>query len=213
MAKFGLAGFLGLAASVGGVALPAPAKDVAPAATNVATRVAVFAGGCFWCTEAAFEQLDGVTDVVSGYAGDKKDNASYRVVGSGATKHAEAIRITYDPKKITYGQLLQVLFTISEPTVKDKQGPDEGPQYRMAVFFADDEEKQVTEAYIAQLTAAKVYNEPIATTVEPIGAGFFVAEDYHQDYVKHNPSQPYVRAWSLPKVEKVRSAFPDKVKK
>lgn len=218
MAKIGLVGILGMAAAaVSGTGkasapVPAPEKDVA-APTQDGTRTAVFAGGCFWCTEAAFEQLEGVSNVESGYAGDTKDNASYRVVGSGMTKHAEAIRITYDPKKISYGQLLQVLFAISEPTVKDKQGPDAGPQYRMAVFFANDEEKVVTQAYIAQLEKAKIYDRPIVTTVEPIGAGFFLAEDYHQDYVKHNPNQPYVQAWSIPKAEKVKELFPDKVKK
>lgn len=212
MAKLGLAAFLGLAGAAG-VTLPKPALDLPPAKEGETLRTTVFAGGCFWCTEAAFEQLDGVTDVVSGYCGGSKATADYQTVGSGSTGHAEAIRITYDPRKITYAQLLHVLFTISEPTVKDKQGPDAGTQYRMAVFFANEEEKKVATAYIEQLTQAKVYDKPIATTVEPIGVGFFEAEKYHQDYVRHNPDQPYVRAWSLPKAAMVRELFPNEVKK
>jgi peptide-methionine (S)-S-oxide reductase len=213
MAKMSLAAILGLAGAVG-VSLPKPEVDFpAPKEGESTTRTAVFAGGCFWCTEAAFEQLEGVTDVVSGYCGDTKEKADYETVCSGTTNHAEAIKITYDAKKITYGELLRVLFTISEPTLKDRQGPDEGHQYRMAIFYGSDEEKKVAQSYIDQLTKAKVYDKPIQTTVEPIGLGFFQAEAYHQDYVKHHPDQPYVRAVSLPKVAKTRAAFPDEVKK
>lgn len=212
MAKLSLAALLGMAEAVG-TALPKAEVDLPAPSPNETTRTAVFAGGCFWCTEAAFEQLEGVTKVVSGYAGDTKDKADYETVCSGSTKHAEAIEITYDPRKITYGELLRVLFTISEPTVKDRQGPDSGHQYRMAVFYNNEDERKVAQAYIDQLTKAKIYDRPIVTTVEPLTYGFFEAEQYHQNYVKNHPNQPYVRAWSLPKVAKVRAAFPEEVKK
>lgn len=213
MAKLSLAAMLGLAGAVG-VSLPKPELDLAPPKEGESSvRTAVFAAGCFWCTEAAFEQLEGVTDVVSGYAGDTKEKADYETVCSGTTNHAEAIKITYDAKKISYAELLRILFTISEPTLKDRQGPDTGRQYRMAIFYANDEEKKVAQGYIDQLTKAKVYEKPIQTTVEPLGFGFFAAEKYHQDYVKNNPNQPYVRAVSIPRVEKLRAAFPDELKK
>ena len=185
--------------------LPKPNTDL-PAAKEGETRTAVLAGGCFWCVEAAFEQLKGVSDVTSGYAGGTKETANYEQYASGG--HVEVVRITYDPHVITYAQLLQVLFTISEPTVKDKQGPDAGPQYRMAVFYANDDEKRVAEAYIKQLTDANVFDKPIQTTLDPLKA-FYPAEEYHQDYVKKNPNHPYVRAWSIPKIEKTRQAFPE----
>lgn len=212
MAKLSLAALLGMAESVG-AALPKAEVDLPAPTQQETTRTAVFAGGCFWCTEAAFEQLEGVKEVVSGYAGDKKETATYETVCSGSTKHAEAIRIVYDPHKITYGELLRVLFTISEPTVKDRQGPDSGHQYRMAVFYQNEDERKAAQAYIEQLTKARIYDRPIVTTVEPLTYGFFDAEQYHQDYVKNHPNQPYVRAWSLPKMAKVREAFPDELKK
>ena len=191
-------------------ALPKPATDLAAPKEGETTRSAVLAGGCFWCVEAAFEQLKGVSDVTSGYAGGTKETANYEQYASGG--HVEVVRITYDPHVITYAQLLQVLFTISEPTIKDKQGPDAGPQYRMAVFYANDDEKHVAEAYIKQLTEAKVFGDkPIQTTLDPLKE-FYPAEEYHQDYVKKNPNHPYVRAWSIPKVQKTRAAFPDLLK-
>jgi peptide-methionine (S)-S-oxide reductase len=213
MTKFSLAAMLGLAVGGGAKVLPAPAVDLPSAAESEKTRTAVFAGGCFWCTEVVFEQLEGVSEVVSGYVGDVKANANYEQVSAGVTKHAEAIRITYDPGKITYGQLLQVFFSVHDPTTKDRQGPDWGHQYRSAVFFANEEEKKVATAYIEQLGAAKSFEKPIVTTVEPMGDGFFDAEKYHQDYVKHNPGNPYVRVNALPKVEKVRELFPERIKK
>jgi len=186
--------------------LPKPATDL-PQAKEGETRTAVLAGGCFWCVEAAFEQLKGVSDVTSGYAGGSKETANYEQYASGG--HVEVVRITYDPHIISYAQLLQVLFTISEPTIKDKQGPDAGPQYRMAVFYANDDERKVAEVYIKQLTDAKVFGDkPIQTTLDPLNA-FYPAEEYHQDYVKKNPNHPYVRAWSIPKIEKTRQAFPE----
>jgi peptide-methionine (S)-S-oxide reductase len=172
------------------------------------TRTAVFAGGCFWCVEAVFEQLAGVKDAVSGYAGGTKDTANYEAVCTGKTAHAEAVRITYDPSKISYGELLRVFFATHDPTTKDRQGPDFGPQYRSAVFYQDQEQKKVAEDYIKQLNESKVFPKPVVTTLEPLKAGgFYVAEKYHQDYAVCNPQNPYIRANALPKVKKVREKF------
>jgi peptide-methionine (S)-S-oxide reductase len=175
-------------------------------------QIAVFAGGCFWCTEAVFEPLRGVSSVVSGYAGDTKETATYEQVGSGDTKHAESIQIIYDPTKISYGDLLHVYFGIIDPTTKDRQGPDAGTQYRSTIFYLNEEQKQVTEAYIKQLTDDKVFSAPIVTTLEPIGLGFFPAEEYHQDFVARHPNHPYVQAWSVPKIEKLNKKFKDLLK-
>ncbi|CAN5647324.1 peptide-methionine (S)-S-oxide reductase MsrA [soil metagenome] len=192
--------------------VPKPQTDW-PAKQGETSRSVVFAGGCFWCSEAVFEKLEGVTDVVSGYAGGTKAQATYEQVGSGKTRHAESIRITYDPSKISYAQLLQVLFTVFEPTALNYQGPDHGTQYRIAVFCDSDAQKKVTDAYIQQLTDAKVFDKPIAVTVEPLGDGFFPAEGYHQDYVAHHPDDTYVVRWSVPKVAKLRAHFPELLKK
>ena len=190
--------------------LPKPEGDL-PAPKAGETRTAVFAGGCFWCTEGAFEQFRGVKAVVSGYAGDSKETANYKTVCSGTTKHAEAIKITYDPAVITYNQLLQIFFTAHDPTTKDRQGNDAGHQYRSAIFYENDEQKKVAGDYIKQLNDAKAFDAPVVTTLEPL-TGFYPAEDYHQDYVALNPDQPYVRACALPKMEKVRKAFKDWLK-
>lgn len=186
--------------------LPAPATGLS---AETGARTAVFAAGCFWCVEAVFEAIDGVRDVVSGYAGGKKGTAAYRKVASGATRHAEAVRIRYDPTRVRYAELLHVLFSTHDPTTKDRQGPDRGPQYRSTIFYASAEEKRVAEAYISQLNRAKVFRRPIVTTLEPLEA-FYVAEDYHQDFVRRNPEHPYVRQWALPKVAKVNKLFADK---
>lgn len=193
--------------------LPAPASDLPAPVEGETTRSAIFAGGCFWCVEAVFEQLDGVSEVISGYAGDSEANANYDAVCSGSTKHAEAVKIVYDPRKISYGQLLRVFFTTHDPTTLNRQGPDAGPQYRSAIFYANEQEKAVAAAYIKQLADAKSFAQPVVTTLEPLGQGFFAAEKYHQDYAKLNPNQPYVRQWSLPKVAKVREKFPEQLKK
>jgi peptide-methionine (S)-S-oxide reductase len=170
-------------------------------------RDAVLAGGCFWCTEAVYRQIDGVSDVVSGYAGGTAETANYEAVCSGRTGHAEAIRVTYDPAKLSYGMLLKVFFaTAHDPTQLNRQGNDMGTQYRSAIFWADPEEKAVAEAYIAQLDAAKVFPAPIVTTLEKLEK-FYVAETYHQDYAARNPGQGYIRAVSMPKVEKTRKVF------
>jgi peptide-methionine (S)-S-oxide reductase len=195
-------------------ALPAPQSDLPAPSEGQTSRTAVFAGGCFWCTEAVFEEMNGVTEAVSGYAGGSKESADYKKVSAGQTDHAEAIRITYDPRKVTYGKLLQVFFAIHDPTTKDRQGPDWGRQYRSAVFYQNDDEKRVAEAYIKQLTEAKCFDGPIVTTLEPLAAdGFYSAEDYHQDYVKHHPQDGYVRQNALPKLKKLRDKFTDALKK
>jgi len=190
--------------------VPDPAVDL-EVAEDAGPQTAVFAGGCFWCTEAVFERVEGVTDVVSGYAGGSADKADYQLVASGQTEHAEAIRITYDPAVIGYGELMKIFMTVAhDPTQLNRQGPDVGKQYRSAIFYQSDDEKRVVEAYIEQLGAAGVYGSPIVTTVEPIGAGFFEAEGYHQDYAQHNPTAPYIRFNAMPKVEKLQKAFPDR---
>ncbi len=201
--------------------VPAPATQPqstdnpasAPAASQPATtRTAVFAGGCFWCTEAVFEQLQGVSAVVSGYAGGDANTATYAKVSAGQTKHAEVIQITYDPQVITYRELLHVFFaTAHDPTQLNRQGPDVGTQYRSAVFYQSPEEQAFVQAYIDQLNEAGIFDKPIATTLEPLTT-FHAAEAYHQDFVDRNPTQGYVEAWAVPKVKKTREKFADQLK-
>src|SRR2546422_5128278 len=174
----------------------APASGDAPA---------VLAGGCFWCVEAVYLQLDGVRTVKSGYAGGTADTADYETVCTGTTDHAEAVEIAYDPSRLSYGKLLKVFFSIAhDPTTKDRQGPDVGRQYRSAIFYATAEQKRIAEAYIAQLDGAKVFERPIVTEVVPLGR-FYEAEAYHQNYAARNPGQPYIAFNALPKVKKVRT--------
>ena len=187
--------------------LPQPATDL-PAPSPGETRTAVFAGGCFWCVEAVFEPLAGVTDVTSGYAGGTADTADYKKVSSGQTDHAESVQVTYDATKISYGTLLRVFMTMHNPTQPDGQHPDYGRQYRSAIFYANDDEKRVVEAYIKQLTDVKSFDKPIATSLEKLDK-FYPAEKYHQDYVKLNPDDPYVVRWALPKIEKLKKSFPE----
>jgi peptide-methionine (S)-S-oxide reductase len=188
---------------------PKPLKDTAP---STATQTAVLAGGCFWGVEAVFERLKGVTDVVSGFAGGSKATAHYEVVSLGMTGHAEAVRVTFDAAQISYGQLLRMFFAVAhDPTQLNRQGPDEGTQYRSSIFYGDEEQRQVALAYIQQLDAAKVFKRPIVTTVVPL-QGFYTAEAYHQDFVAHNPTYPYVVFNDLPKVEHLEKAFPQLLK-
>jgi peptide-methionine (S)-S-oxide reductase len=199
-----------------GLGLRVPASDVPDPARDVPTvddrGEAVLGGGCFWCTEAVFRRLEGVTDVQPGYAGGSADTADYKQVCSGRTGHAEVIRILYDPARITYGQLLKVFFAVAhDPTQKDRQGNDVGTQYRSALFPIDPAQRGVVAAYMDQLTAANVFASPLATTIEPLDT-FFVAEAYHHDYAAKNPGQPYIQFVSMPKVEKLLHAFPDKLK-
>ena len=189
--------------------VPDPALDV-PAAED--RGEAVLAGGCVWGTEAVFRRLQGVEDVVPGYAGGAADAANYKAVCSGRTGHAEVIRISYDPKQTSYGQLLKVFFAVAhDPTQKDRQGNDVGTQYRSAVFPMDAAQRRVAEAYIRQLDAAQVFNGPLATTVEALEA-FFLAESYHHNYAELNPGQGYIQFVSMPKVGKLERYFIDRLK-
>ncbi|MCC7145517.1 MAG: peptide-methionine (S)-S-oxide reductase MsrA [Phycisphaeraceae bacterium] len=203
----------GLALLVGcaDVSNPQPAAKDSSAKPPAVTARAVFAGGCFWCVEAVFEELDGVIDAVSGYAGGPANLAHYDRVSNGDTGHAEVVMIIYDPAKISYEKLLEVHFATHDPTTLNRQGNDVGPQYRSAIFYAKEQEKQVAEAYIRKLTEAGVYSRPIVTMLEPLD-GFYPAETYHQNYVCANPRQNYVQGVALPKVDKVRHQFPDLLK-
>ena len=194
------------------VSLPDPTIDINPA-TAKGTQTAVFAGGCFWCTEAVFEQLNGVQKVVSGFSGGDAATAHYDMVSSGKTNHAESIQITFNPEKISYGQLLKVFFAVAhDPTQLNRQGPDYGHQYRSAIFYKDAEQKKVAEAYIKQLQDAQVFHKPVVTEVTALKE-FYPAEDYHQDFVKLHPNHPYVVANALPKLEKLKKQFPELLKK
>lgn len=189
---------------------PAPALDVAPRSAEPQT--AVLAGGCFWCTEAVLMPLDGVAAVVSGYIGGSAATANYDAVCSGTTGHAEAIRVTFAPDVITFGQLLRVFFAVAhDPTQVNRQGNDRGTQYRSAIFPVDAEQRAVAEAYIAQLDAAGVFTAKIATTIED-GHEFYAAEAYHQNFAARNPAQPYVAAVAAPKVAKLHKYFGDQLK-
>jgi peptide-methionine (S)-S-oxide reductase len=191
---------------------PDPAIDIA-AKPGAREAVAIFAGGCFWCTEAVYRDLDGVSKVTSGYAGGTPETANYDAVCSGRTGHAEAIEIRYDPSKTSYGELMKIFFSIAhDPTQLNRQGNDVGRQYRSAIFYADDEQKKTAEAYIAQLNKAKVFDDPIATTLEPL-VKFFTGEDYHQDYAHRNPFQPYIAHIAAPKVEKMQRYYGPRLRK
>jgi peptide-methionine (S)-S-oxide reductase len=191
---------------------PDPVRDT-PRAAAKDIQTAVLAGGCFWGVEAVFEELQGVADVVSGFAGGDGKSAHYEMVGTGRTGHAESVKITYDASQITYGQLLKVFFSVAhDPTQLNRQGPDDGPQYRSAIFYASDEQKEVANAYIAQLNAARVFKKPIVTTVGPL-QGFYLAEDYHQNYLKLHPTQPYIVYNDLPKLEALKAQLPELLKK
>jgi peptide-methionine (S)-S-oxide reductase len=188
------------------VVIPAPAQDLTQTGP---TAKAVFAGGCFWGVQGVFQRIEGVTSAVSGYAGGDAMTAKYEMIGTGMTGHAETVEITYDPTVVSYGELLHVFFSVvHNPTQLNYQGPDHGTQYRSTIFFQSPEEKAVAEAYIAQLDAAKVYPEPIVTTLEPYTA-FYDAEDYHQDFLTLNPTWPYIVYWDLPKIEALKEIFPD----
>jgi len=190
------------------IPFPAPAID-APLAAAKSQQSAVFAGGCFWGTQAVFEHLKGVSSATSGYAGGYVKSPSYESVSLGVTGHAETISIVYDPSKITYGQLLMVFFSVAhDPTQWNRQGPDTGSQYRSAIFYTSEEQKRIAQAYIAQLDAAKVYSRPIVTKVEPFQA-FYPAESYHQGYLKNNPDNPYIVYNDLPKLENLKRVFPN----
>jgi peptide-methionine (S)-S-oxide reductase len=189
---------------------PDPAIDVK---ASSGPQTAVLAGGCFWCTEAVYEIIEGVSDVISGYTGDTKETAKYDIVSTGRTKHAEAVLITHDPKVMSYGQLLKIFFSVAhDPTTLNRQGPDVGSQYRSAIFYTNDEQKRVAEAYIKQLNEAKVFSSPIVTQVAPLEK-FYTAEGYHQNYASLNRANPYIVNVSDPKVEKLKKLYPGCVRR
>lgn len=186
--------------------IPAPALDPAGAA---AMETAVLAGGCFWGQQAVFEHVKGVTKVVAGYSGGAKETATYPRVITETTGHAEAIEITFDPRVISFGRLLQIYFSVAhDPTQLNFQGPDEGPSYRSEIFFASPEQEKTARAYIAQLGAALVFRQPIATKVGPL-KGFYAAEAYHQDYLIHHPAEPYIVINDLPKLAALQRVWPE----
>ncbi|HEY8023374.1 MAG TPA: peptide-methionine (S)-S-oxide reductase MsrA [Burkholderiaceae bacterium] len=197
-----------------------PTVDAAEAPTVIASptldnakvagplQTAVFAGGCFWGVQGVFEHVAGVRKVVSGYDGGSKENARYTLVGSGETGHAESVRISYDPARVSYGELLQVFFSVAhDPTQFNRQGPDSGTQYRSAIFYSDSRQKEIAETYIAQLNKVQAFAHPVVTQVNA-DRGFYPAEDYHQDFLIHNPSYPYIMYNDLPKIEHLKKLFP-----
>jgi peptide-methionine (S)-S-oxide reductase len=197
---------LSLTGLVRAAALPAPSTDL-PNGKPEATIV--FAGGCFWGIEGVFEHVKGVKEAVSGYAGGNKVTAHYEIVSTGRTGHAESVKVTYDPSQVTFGKLLQVFFSVAhDPTELNRQGPDEGTQYRSAIFYSTDAERKVAEAYIAQLDAAKLFKHKIVTQLTQLDQ-FYPAEDYHQHYLEHNPTQPYIAYNDLPKLRDLKKQFPE----
>jgi peptide-methionine (S)-S-oxide reductase len=189
------------------VILPPPVQD-APKVSGP-PQIAVLAGGCFWGVQGVFEHVRGVRRVLAGYAGGAKATADYESVSTGSTGHAESVQIAYDPAVLSYGQILQIAFSVvHDPTQPNRQGPDRGSQYRSAIFYADSNQKKIAETYIAQLDAAHVFPHPIATRLESL-KGFYPAESYHQDFAERNPSHPYIAYYDLPKIQDFRNTFPD----
>ena len=189
-------------------AVPSPAVDAA-IATSKTEQTAVVAGGCFWGIQAVFQHVKGVINATSGYSGGAANTADYELVSTGDTGHAESVRITYDPSQITYGQLLRVFFSVAtDPTQLNRQGPDSGTQYRSVIFYSSDEQKQIAQAYIAQLEKARVLAHPIVTQVVPLKA-FYPAEAYHQDYAANHPNNPYIVYNDAPKVAHLHQQFPE----
>lgn len=190
------------------VAISPPTVDQAAPAGGV-LQTAVLAGGCFWGMQAVYQHTKGVTQAVSGYAGGQKDTAHYEEVGTGRTGHAESVSVTFDPQQISYGKILQIYFSVAHnPTELNRQGPDSGTQYRSAIFFANDDQKRIASAYIAQLGQAHAFSAPIVTKLEPL-AGFYPAEDYHQDFAVVHPNYPYIVFNDLPKVDNLKRLFAD----
>jgi peptide-methionine (S)-S-oxide reductase len=188
-------------------ALPAPAVDATPG--QATSAVAVLAGGCFWGVQGVFQHVKGVTSAVSGYTGGDKKTAQYEIVGSGTTGHAESVQVTYDPRQITYGRLLQIFFSVvHDPTELNRQGPDAGPQYRSAIFSTNAEQANIAKAYIAQLDQARAFKKAIVTRIEP-DRTFYPAEAYHQDFLTQNTRNPYIITYDLPKIEDLKHFFPD----
>lgn len=212
-------GFISVAATAMLYAANLPNPTVDQNKSEIKSETAVFAGGCFWGIEAVFDQVRGVSDAVSGYAGGSKTTAHYEIVSTGTTGHAESVQISYDPSQISFGQLLKIYFSVHDPTELNRQDPDEGTQYRSEIFYTTPEQKGIAEAYIRQLGAAKVFGKPIVTKVAPLPA-FYRAEDYHQDYVLHcaqnSPlctNKGYVYHYDIPKMVNFRQQFPELVKR
>jgi peptide-methionine (S)-S-oxide reductase len=195
-------------AAEGALALPAPAleEQAGPAATS---EVAILAGGCFWGVQGVFQHVKGVISAVSGYAGGDKKTAQYKIVSSGITAHAESVRVTFDPRRVSYGRILQIYFSVAhDPTQLNRQGPDAGTQYRSAIFPVNGEQARVAKAYIEQLNQAHVFGAAIVTSIDPAG-GFYPAEDYHQDFLMRNPDYPYIVINDLPKIANLKRLFPE----
>ena len=191
-----------------GVRVPAPASDAALAA-KPGKQTAVFAGGCFWGTQSVFERVKGVVDTTAGYSGGTAATATYDQVGTETTGHAESVKVVYDPSQITYGRLLQIFFSVvHDPTQLNRQGPDVGTSYRSVIFYSNDEQRKISEAYIAQLDAAKVFPRAIVTQVTPL-KGFYDAESYHQDYALYHEENPYILVCDKPKIEALKAEFPE----
>jgi peptide-methionine (S)-S-oxide reductase len=196
------------AKAAGGAPIPAAASDDALAGKK-GKQTAVFAGGCFWGTQSVFERVKGVVDTTAGYSGGTGITATYDQVTTETTGHAESVRVVYDPSRITYGQLLRIFFSVAhDPTQLNRQGPDVGTSYRSVIFYSSEEQQKIAQAYIAQLDSAHVFPKPIVTQVVPL-KGFYPAEDYHQDYALHNPSNPYILVCDRPKVEALKQQFPE----
>ena len=188
--------------------IPPPAFDE-PANPRNTLEVVVLAGGCFWGVQGVFQHVEGVTGAISGYAGGAANTAHYEMVGSGTTGHAESVRVTFDPRRISYGRILQIYFSVvHDPTELDRQGPDAGTQYRSAIFPTNSEQARIAEAYIAQLNEGHAFNAPIVTKIEP-GREFYLAEAYHQDFLARNPNYLYIMTYDLPKIENLKHLFPD----
>jgi peptide-methionine (S)-S-oxide reductase len=187
--------------------IPAPTTDL-PLATSPGRATVVFAGGCFWGTQAVFERVKGVLATTVGYSGGSARTAHYEDVTTETTDHAESVEVVYDPSRLTYGQLLRVFFTIHDPTTLNRQGPDEGTSYRSAIFYANDDQKRIADAYIAQLDAAHAWKHRIVTQVVPLKA-FYRAEDYHQDYALKNPTNPYIMVCDRPKIATLKADYPE----
>jgi peptide-methionine (S)-S-oxide reductase len=207
MAVIGVAWQLTSCAAEVPLNIPPPAMDN-PKQTGT-LQTAVLSGGCFWGVQGVYEHVKGVEKVVSGYAGGDRSTAEYETVSSGTTGHAESVQITFDPGKVSYGELLQIFFSVvHDPTQLNRQGPDTGTQYRSAIAYSDETQKSIATAYIAQLSKSGVFHKPIVTRVDRL-RGFYPAEGYHQDYLVHNPSNPYIAFNDLPKIENLKRLFPD----
>jgi peptide-methionine (S)-S-oxide reductase len=218
LSSIGLAGFLAAAMLMNsGQAsaaqpFPDPTMDV-PASAETGNQTAVLAGGCFWGIEGLYERVKGVKDVVSGFAGGEKNTAHYEMVSEGNTGHAESVKVTFDPKQVTYAQLLKIFFSVGhDPTELNRQGPDTGTQYRSAVFYQDEDQKKVAEAYIQQLNEAHVFSKKIVTQVVPL-KGFYAAEAYHQHFLMNNPTYPYIVVNDLPKIAALKKQYPQMYKR